>query len=461
MYAILVLLVLIAIGACWHRLNRALYQDAFAPLNLLFYFWTAPFLLSLANLSGLQTGLEANAIAVIVLVTLVLLMTCLLPSICGVRQRPRLLEFQEYRVTVVKPAGIVSFYALTIVALYFAEFSGHDLPLWLYLLGDVSDSNLHVVGKDNKLQVIAFGIHAAAIFTFYLWLNEKRRLRRMGYLILSVLVIAIGLVKASKSDIFIPLLSYGGLVYYHYHNSRLSNRETRRVVYQRLPRKYKIIALLTLLLAVSITSIRLQGVGLSGGYASLIEFQYSEELGVIGSELASIVYGYTALGFQNFSNYINTHEVVFRVGTSLFRPVLSAMMLGDYADSIGVPVDSWNVVSAAANTGTFLTPLYIEGGVLFCLLGALVYGCLVNFVYIGFRSGRSATWMFAYISLLFPWTWLFFTNAFSVLSIYVNLFYVGMLGWLFVSEKRRHLGVAVPVVADLRGIQNSDPHRLV
>jgi hypothetical protein len=436
MHAVVTLLVLLVFWLGWHHLNRLLYRDAFSPLNLLFYFWAAPFILSLAKLSDLQTGLEPKAAVVIALSTLVLVATCLVPAMPGVRQRRRPSDSSQIRAVRVKPAGVLCFFALTAVSLYFAEFSDRDLPLIVYLLGNAADSTLHTAGKDSKLQVIAFGIHAASIFVFYLWLNERRLLRRALYLTLSLAVIAIGLVKASKSDIFLPILSYGGLIYYHYHLRRAPPR-AYPAVNRSVPGLYKSIALATLLMVVSVTSIRLGGVGLTGGYAGLIEFRYADELGAIVSETVSIIYGYTALGFQNFSNYVDSHEVVFRIGTSLFRPLLSALMMGDLADSLGVPVDSWNVVSDAANTGTFLTPLYIEGGTFVCLLGSLVYGLLVNVVYLSFRSTRSAVSMFLYISLLFPWTWLFFTNAFSVLSIYVNLFYVAILSWLFVQYPRR------------------------
>lgn len=436
MSAILALPTLLAVWWGWNRLNKALYGDAFSPLNLLFYFWTAPFILSLANLSELQSGLSINAIIVIGTCTVTLFATCLLPAIAGVQPRyyeAMLVARPDVRV---KAFGIVCFYALTLTALYFAEFSDRDLPLILYLLGGVDDSTLHTVGKDSKLQVVAFGIHAASIFVFYLWLNEKRGLLRLCYLLLSLLVIAIGFLKTSKSDIFIPVLSYAGLIYYHYWARRLARSGGSLAARRGLPRIYKIIAAVTLLLLVSVTSLRLEGVGHIGGYAGLIEFRYTDQLGTVLSEVVSILYGYSALGFQNFSNYVDSHEVVFRVGTSLFRPMLSAFMMGSVADSMGVPVDSWNVVSDAANTGTYLTPLYIEGGMIFCFLGSLLYGMLVNLVYLAFRSRRTTGYMLVYISLLFPWTWLFFTNAFSVLSIYVNLFYVGVLAYLFVKYKR-------------------------
>jgi|GEM_PF-2693692 len=449
MSVLLSLLFLMTVWWGWSWLNKVLlHGDVFSPLNLLFYFWVAPFILCWANLSALQSGLEVNAIIVIVLCTGILVATCMVPVILrrlpcfnGAVMKGR----HSFRINAF---GVVCFYMLTLTALYFAEFNGRELPLVSYLLGWAGDSNLNVVGKDSKLQVLAFGIHAASVIVFYLYLNEVRFRQRLFYLLLSLLVIAVGILKTSKSDIFIPILSYTGLIYYHHRTRRLPQALRPYAARRLLHRFYKIgAAIIVLLLLSHITSIRLEGVGHIDGYADLIKFRYVEELGTFPSEIVSLVYGYAALGFQNFSNFINTHEMVFRVGTSLFRPVLSAFMMGDVADSMSVPVDSWNVVADAANTGTFLTPLYIEGGVYFCLFGSLFYGLLVNVVYFladrSRRTGRALGWLFAYITLLYPWTWLFFTNAFSVLSIYINVFYVILLAWLFTKYRAEPENVTI------------------
>jgi oligosaccharide repeat unit polymerase len=423
MYALVVICFLVVVWSLWRRVNAALYNDELSPFSLLFYFWIGPFILSLSKLSRLQTGMDPYAVGIISVSTLLLAATCLAPAMAGMR--PDFLQFISARIRPVKvqPVGVLAFFALTLVTFYFAEFHGRELPLLAYILGDADDSNLHTSGKESRLQIIAFGIHSASILMFYMALNERRRWLRLFYTALSLTVVVLGLAKASKSDIFIPVLAYGGLVYYHY---RIKNKA--------FPRLLLVVAALAVLMIVSITSVRLQGVGLTEGYSGLIEFRHTDSVGPVAAEFISIIYGYTALGFQNFSNYVATHPAEFRLGTSLFRPVLSALMMGDEADIMGVPVDQWNVVSDAANTGTFLTPLYIEGGVIFCLIGALLYGLLVNFVYLSFRSKGSIAWLFAYISLLFPWTWLFFTNAFSVLSIYVNLFYIVALTAMFMDK---------------------------
>lgn len=432
MSALFAILAIILVRILWSRANAALYDDAFSPLNLMFYFWIAPIILCSARLSGLQHGLGVAALAVISACTLILITTCLLPALYGVGSRRYPLSAEKLEAGGSTPLLIIGFYFATFTALYFAEFAGHDLPLIVYLVGQTDDSALHTVGKDSKIQVLAFGLYAAAIFIFYLWLHETQPLRRTCYAGLAVLVVVAGLVKTSKSDVYIPVMSYAALFYYY-------NKSMRRP----FPTRYKVVALAMLLAALVVTSLRLEASGVVGGYSKIIEFKYADELGAAGGEAAAIVYGYTALGFENFSNYIDSHAVVFRPGSSLLRPFLSMMMMGDLADSVGVPQETWNVVSSAANTGTVLTPLYIEGGPTFCMLGMLLYGLFVNGAYLLFRRTSSVRWMFIYVSLLFPWTWVFFTNAFSVLSTYVNVFYIWLLSIAFRKPARGVIALVV------------------
>lgn len=421
MRAIVVLIVLLALWQLWRTLNRQLYGDWFSPFNLLFYFWCAPYLLSLAQLSALQGPVSGRATICIITSTIILATTCMLPA--AFRQKFVSLNGPLVVTYRAKPVWVMAFFTIVTVALYFAEFRGRDLPLFAYLLGDAGEATLHTSGKDSRLQVLAFGTHVAGLFVVYLWLNERRLVARTIYLLLSVTLVLVGFLKASKSDVFIPLLTYGALLYYHY-KARGS----------RIPRGFKMLGLLIGLVLVSITSVRLLGVGVTEGYADLIEFKYAEQLGRVPSEIVSIAYGYGALGFENFSRYVETHIVEYRLGTSLFRPALSAVLMGDIADKMTVPVDQWNVVIDAANTGTFLTPLYVEGGMLWCLIGSFAYGIMVNVMYSMFRMRGSPTWLFIYLTFLFPWTWLFFTNAFSVLSIYVNAVYAALLARVAVSR---------------------------
>jgi oligosaccharide repeat unit polymerase len=239
-------------------------------------------------------------------------------------------------------------------------------------------------------------------------------------------VVVLGLFKASKSDVYTPLLMCAAVYYYR-----------NAAEHRKMPKLSILWALLVVGLIASISTLRVGGIGLEGGYASEIQFRYSDQLGSVLAPVVATIYGYTALGFQNFSNLLARGDEELRLGTSLFRPILSAFMQGDWARSMDIPVDRWGVVSDAANVGTYLTGLYIEGGVFGCLAGSFLYGLLINGVYIRFRNKEGGMWMFVYIALLFPWTWLFFTNAFSVLTTFTNIIYIFAIFILIRSIRRR------------------------
>jgi oligosaccharide repeat unit polymerase len=176
-----------------------------------------------------------------------------------------------------------------------------------------------------------------------------------------------------------------------------------------------------------LSTLRLWGIESTASltYGEVIGFRYNNLLPFLINELAATIYGYSALNFQNFSNFVGAHpDNSLHLGTSMFRPLLSFLMQGDIADSMIPSRSEWHYVSEAATVGTFLRELYMEGGALLCILGSAIYALLVNVIYVQFRRRRSVTWLFVYIVFLFPWTWLFFQNAFSVLQFYIDAFYV-------------------------------------
>jgi oligosaccharide repeat unit polymerase len=413
MRALLVLGICVVTWAVWRKFNKEFLRDAFSPLNLLFYFWILPLIASYMWLSELQKPLSLEATLVIVSSTILLILTSLLPAFV---LRGKDLSISSSRdLTGLKKSGwlVILFFLGTLCALYWAEFRDRDFPLILYLTGEATSSTLHAYGKDSKLQVLAYGILIAVMLGFYCGLYEKRQLVKAMFLSMAVVVIVLSLFKASKSDVYTPLLMCAAVYYYRNYAER-----------RKIPKLAMLWGLVAIGVLASISTLRVEGIGLEGGYASEIQFKYTDQLGSIVAPVVATIYGYTSLGFQNFSNVVARGDEGLRLGTSLFRPLLSAFMQGDAARSLDIPVEQWGVVSDAANVGTYLTALYIEGHVFACLAGSLLYGLLVNGVYVRFRVKEGGMWMFVYIALLFPWTWLFFTNAFSVLTTFTNIIYI-------------------------------------
>lgn len=413
MRACVILLICVAVWAAWRRFNREFLKDAFSPLNILLYFWILPFLGSYMWLSRLQKPLSIEATLIIVSSTIVLVVTSLVPAFVlqgralSIRQSSDLAGLRNSRWLV------TLFFMMTLAALYFAEFRGQDLPLLLYLTGAAENASLHTYGKDSKLQVLAYGIFVATALGFYCGLLQKNRAAKVLLISMLLVVVVMAILKASKSDIYHPLLMCAAIYYYR-----------NAAEHRRAPRLSMLWVVLLMGALASVSTLRVEGLGVEGGYASEIQFKYSNQLGPVLAPIVATIYGYVSLGFQNFSNVIARTDDSWRLGTSFLRPVLSAFMQGDVARSLDVPVDQWGVVSDAANVGTYLTGLYIEGHAFACLVGSFVYGVLVNAVYIRFRLKEGGMWMFAYVAFLFPWSWLFFTNAFSVLSTFTNVVYV-------------------------------------
>lgn len=417
-------------------LNHLLYRDLLSPLSALSLFWVAPCLLSYSGLSDLQGSSSGFGSAILLVCTLILCMTCLLPGLLEMRryeQATRRPVMSGFRFSFFGLACTVAAFGAFTVA---ADFSSDPIPLVGYLSQDLEDAYSYLSGKESKLQIIAFGLHAASLFLFALFLTEKKPLKRLILLLFIFLVFLIGILKASKSDIYIPLLGFFTTLYYFRirHQSfiglSMQSRQTSNLRYYSL----LFVSLISLPL---LTSLRLDGIGYSGGYSSLVGFQEIESVSYLFNELFAIIYGYGSLGFENFRHFVDSYPANDRYGISLLRPFFSVLMMGDFVDGKIPTSQELNYVSDAANTGTFLTPLYAEGGLAFCLLGSLLYGLLVNSLYARLRRKGGLTNLLLYISILYPWSWLFFTNAFSVLSIYANLFYIALISFLFLRPSTR------------------------
>lgn len=429
------LLLILVLGAL-QLLNRLLYRDLCSPLSILSVFWISPCLLSYTKLSGLQTSTSSAGSIITFVCTLVLLATCLLPSAFKhAPPLPSLLDqsFSQVAVSFVRLIAVAIFF---LVSVLLVEFSGEStFPLLEFLNKNITNPYSYLAGKDSRWQVIAFGIHAVSLFIFPIFLISHGFGKRTALFVIISVIFLLGIFKASKSDIYIPLLSFIAVFYYcRIIRDPFGTKQSWSKYRTSLP--YIIFGCTSAILLPWITAIRLSGLDDPISYASLIDFESFEWMSNSFRELCAIVYGYTALGFENFRIFVDSHTWGYRLGTSFFRPLFSALVQGEFVEKRLPSPEELYYVSEAANTGTFLRALYIEGGFLFCLFGSLVYGILVNYFYIRFRAKGSLVSMACYVSMLYPWSWLFFTNAFSVLVIYTNLFWIFFLPFVFKSHPR-------------------------
>ena len=230
------------------------------------------------------------------------------------------------------------------------------------------------------------------------------------------------MLKTSKSDIIEPSFFY--ILSYYY--TRL---KSRRISYV----KISCFAIVIALALFEITEVKLIGQGGMTTYADVIDFNIKAY--AVLRDFLALPYGYMVMNFENFSRYVEMSNSKFRLGTSMFRPLLSLFMQAYIADELSSEIDL-HEITPAANVGTFLRDLYVEGGVLICLIGAFWNALLMRWVHSRFRRRQDDISMVVYVVLLYPWLTIFFTNAFSVLTTYSNLFFAVVI--LFASHTHKN-----------------------
>jgi hypothetical protein len=94
---------------------------------------------------------------------------------------------------------------------------------------------------------------------------------------------------------------------------------------------------------------------------------------------------------------------------------------------------AYEPISGASGSATFLTFLYAELGICGLIIVPFIYGLMVNILYCNFRLKPNFINMFLYINFVYPWAWLFFNNAFSVLTFYINAFNIIILHFIFIT----------------------------
>ena len=418
------LFTILVVSFIWSRTNTYYFKDNLSPFNVLFFIWVLPFISQFYELSSLQNGIGIIPMIILLLTTSVMVFTLLTypstnpietfssPSLKGVWCRQTRVTFDR----LLWFSFILSGVALS--AKIYAEFS-NGIPLFIYIESIDSSAMLHRTGKDSKLQILAQSLSIGGMLGWYCWLKVSNRIIfRVTALLIALIPLIVGVLKVSKSDIIEPLFLY--VLIYYYTQSKPLRISYIKIIFS---------AFAILFIIFWLTEIRLIGQGSLTSYADAIEFKTG--MHPLLRDIFALPYGYMAINFENFSRYVEMSNYDLRLGTSMFRPFFSIFMQGHIPDELLHGVDLHEIIPAA-NAGTFLRDLYIEGGVLLCLIGAFWNTFLIQWVYSRFRERQDDISMVIYVVLLFPWATIFFTNAFSVLTIYTNLFLAAAI--LFISR---------------------------
>jgi hypothetical protein len=428
------LLVLPIAAAAWLALNRVLFRDLFSPFGLFFPAWLAPLILQSANLSDLDTPWALRSVVLVTWVTFAMAATCLItvPAIPDSRS-PEVRSVFAEGLAAMRGAGfllsLVVCYALTFTVYLYVEFLTN--PSGIPLISVVSSGRLqssaaHRWGKDSPLTAITGLLFVLTPVAYFAYRANEGRRGRVLLLLLSGLFPFFGILKLSRGDVFMGVVTVGLAAAY---SSRFVERRPRRAPWL----WYGVPAALATLVLYFMMTLRISGAGVTELYAHIIRFRPPGEGALYG--FAGAVYGYFGLPFENLHRFLEAGDGSLHPGVSVLRPFLSLAGHGNLADRIDARVNYPAPASPAAGSATFLTGVYADSGLVGMVLIPVLYAALVNLIYLRMRARPSLMNLLLYVNFAYPWVWLFFNNAFGVLNFYLNAAFIVALS-LLVLELR-------------------------
>jgi oligosaccharide repeat unit polymerase len=454
---ILTLAYLLLAGA-WIRLNRILFEDPVSPFNMLLFSWLGPLALRSYGLSDQERSWPLELILIVLWVTAALALPVLAirPRRGATASGEARRVFTRLRATMRTPLflwliGVM--YALSFVAYLYNEFITN--PIGIPLLSFIRDptlalGNYHRWGKEEGRTFALYLSLPVQVLVPMLYLGFREnagRARRWLLLALALAYPFMAALKLSRSDILYAVMAMALVEYYYRRFTRTG--PGRRMSTGTMLRYGALGAVLVVVLN-AFLFIRAGLSPLEGGFATLIGLKV--HAGPFTSPLGE-VYGYFALPFENFANIFRRYSGGLEIGVGPLRPLLSVTGQSALAERLMARIDLENVLLYPINTYTFLTLTYVELGLVGVLVVPLVYGVAIGYLYARFRRHPTLTWMFLYLTFVPCWLWLFVTNGFSVLSMYLNAAFVILL--FLIYRVVVVAGGAVP--ADLREATEAEP----
>jgi hypothetical protein len=423
-------ILIIGIFLLWKRLNRRLFDDLCSPFNLLFYFWMLPLLCAGFKLSALEDSWDVRTFGALIWATMCLALTSLIPY-GAAKRHPLTRQNQQFEglIALLRDDRFQHLLLITFgisFAIYlYAEFltNPHGILAVSYFVGNEDlESTSHFWGRDTKLGFIKnLLIILVPIFYLVSRVAVKRRVKTT-FLFLALLCPFFGLLKLSKVDVFISVLNIAVVEYYYRKYRNIAHKVTLR---KKLILGMAVLVFACILYIATATRITATQAGYVGPtYREFIRVELDVPPPL--DDAVAVFYGYAVLPFENFNRFLHSYSGGYNLGTSFFRPLLSMFMLGYIANDMSDQI-AFNPIDPSANVGTFLTYIYAELGVPGLILVPIIYGLFVNFLYRKLREELTFIRLFAYLSFVYPWCYMFFTNGFQILSFYGNVVFVIVL----------------------------------
>lgn len=459
-YAIFGLALCVAlIGLAWRQINNAMECDACSPFNLLYWSWFCPLMLLGLNLSPLEIPWSLEAWGGIVLVTLGLTSVSLMPALRGFRGRPfstTAPAFLSIGRQLNNPKAdilLIGVFSLDLSLYIYTEFilNPDGFLLINALLGKLGTHS-------NETYYFFKGAgtrpgYASLVLTFTSFLNilgaifylkfrfTRNSIKKCAYLFIAILPLIFGIIKLSKFDAVLPFVTLIMTEYYwqKFHVSK--GAEQRRSFFYSMAIVTTITVAFVVIIFYSTAVFR---VGETISEISAFRWLAIEvDDPSIFDIILAYVYVYTALNFENAARFIGFYEGQYMVGVSSLRPFLSMILQGGVADEMLQKIDL-NTITPGFNAGTFIPLIFAELRWLGLFAVPTIYALIVNVLYSAFRREPTLNSLLLYLNFSFCWIFLFFSNAFAVLSCYTNGVFILILGAVLLRLAQRPPGNFVP-----------------
>jgi oligosaccharide repeat unit polymerase len=421
-------MLMILVCGVWLLTNRILFNDLFSPFSLLLPAWILPLGLKALGLSLSEKPWALQTQLILAWTTFILTAVSLFTGFVLLQKRGR-----RHPVTLDKMiqeignrrtfAMICGVFFIGSLAFIYNEFITNPVgvPMLTYIQNPDISRDPNWQWKWGPLWPLAIPVCA---FTPLLYLRAKiepRRIWRYSFYGAAAFYPFMQLLKMSRSECLYAIVSVVLVEYYF-------RRQMSPVVgwRARLGTFWRKVVLVCLAIGLAVISATFFQQIRGSRPMSSNSATMGMDLDLPEPYLSTLVeiYGYFALPFENFSNFVNGFEPKLHLGVGLLRPAYSVLGKGEIARANMAAIDFDKYLEMLPiNTYPFLASIYAEGGWVGVLIAPTVIALFVNLLYFRLRISPSLGSLSAYTMIIsYCWLWIFCNSNFTGIQYYLYAF---------------------------------------
>lgn len=432
------LAVVVAVSTAWFWVNRRVFGDILSPFMLLLGSWVGPFFLRWFSLTHNERPWDESFTLISIFITVALVVPSLAARLF-MPGTPKVNDGLIRRYAVLGAPKTHLFLTLLFIPTFavFVHSNFITNPEGVVALAalrgiDYSAGN-HKWGGEGIGIILTLPLLALAPIAHLSFRCSPKKGRRFIPLAIAWLPILGYLLKLSRNEAVAGMI-YIGWAEFYFRRYLVSKQPTADKKHR--PPLMRAAFIVSLVLSAGLVfngMLKLrEGYALQdrGGIAALIGFR-PDLPPLIASPLAEF-YGYYALPLQNFANFYSDYSGGYNPGVGFLRPLYSLTGQSAVAKQRIERIDYASYLDISAmNTKSFPAVLYAEGGHWALLIVPWLYSILVSAAYIRLRRRPTPTSVAHYALLCgYAWVWLFSTNGFVLLTVYIYLATVSAVGFV-------------------------------